>query len=298
MRSEREITPEDVAYQEYIVELINKIKQLNEAGVDTSEQRRVVRSIIEYIKSHDYASADYLIQIIEEDLKRNFSRRIAVETKPAREPASVPEKKPVETCLSYSKTPARPKRSLSHFAGKLVAVSMVFSLLGGSMAWASSGALPGSYLYPVKKSFEQAHLAVAFGPEAKAGLLASFSENRLSEAKRLLAQGETRLVLETLETMAEEIRAGLVQTEKAKNKEKLTARLQANLARHQEALSAVRAKAPEAAQAPEKGLSQAQSSIGKDKETPQAEQSKGKGKSGKPTGGKGSSDRSSGKGKK
>lgn len=88
MRVVREATVEDAAYHAYISEIIVKIKGLSGAGIDTSEQKRLIKSIIEYVRIHDYASADYLIQLLEEDLKRIPSRLMRGRTIAPLEPAT------------------------------------------------------------------------------------------------------------------------------------------------------------------------------------------------------------------
>lgn len=293
MRDIREVTPEDIAYQEYIGKLIDRAKRLSEAGIDTTEQRRIIKSIIEYIRVHDYLSADYLIQIIEEDLKRNFSQYFPVEPKATSKPRDDEKKdeKPAdEACVSYLKRPLRAKPFFVGSASRLVAVSLVFVLLSGSLAWASNRALPGDYLYPVKRAVEKTSLLLAPGPEAKAELLARFSETRLAEARSLVARGNTGLAKQALKEMREGIEAGLAQAGKAGGKSGIIARLQINLASHQKLLAGLMAKAPKAAQkdlekavgAPERGLSQAQSSVGKEtvvKSAPVGKGSSGKGSS-------------------
>jgi hypothetical protein len=82
----------------------------------------------------------------------------------------------------------RPAARLA-FAGALA----VALLVGGLTSAAASGkSLPGDPLYPVKLAVENARLAVAFDPAARARLHAQFADVRLSEAQQLIAAGRVQ----------------------------------------------------------------------------------------------------------
>lgn len=74
-----------------------------------------------------------------------------------------------------------------HAVAAMVAVS---TLAGGSgVAAASSDALPGEVLYPVKRAVEQVMLTAAWTPTAEARVQAQLAARRLTEVELLLAGG-------------------------------------------------------------------------------------------------------------
>lgn len=86
------------------------------------------------------------------------------------------------------------------FAGALRAAPLLplliaafLGLFGGSaaIASASSKAIPGDPLYPVKTSIESARLALASSPEERVRLRLAFIETRIQEALELGARGRT-----------------------------------------------------------------------------------------------------------
>jgi len=88
--------------------------------------------------------------------------------------------------------PKRRRRS-SMFAFPRLATSMAIALLfllsGTGLVSASSGALPGDNLYPVKRSWEDLRLLFIFSPEEREGLESEFEQERLDEISELLTQG-------------------------------------------------------------------------------------------------------------
>ena len=73
----------------------------------------------------------------------------------------------------------------------LITVLLTIGILGTSVgvAWASTGALPGDNLYGVKRSIEEARLALTWTATGDAALLARFADERLNEIEALLAVG-------------------------------------------------------------------------------------------------------------
>jgi hypothetical protein len=67
-------------------------------------------------------------------------------------------------------------------ARKALAIALVFILILTGTAFASSNALPGDGLYPIKRGLERAQLAITFGPNDKAELEAKFALKRIDEA--------------------------------------------------------------------------------------------------------------------
>ncbi|MGZ4127113.1 MAG: DUF5667 domain-containing protein [Actinomycetota bacterium] len=69
----------------------------------------------------------------------------------------------------------------------LLAAAIGVALMAGSAVAASSGALPGQLLYPVKRAVEKIDLAVHRDPASRARLHLQFAERRLEELRDLLA---------------------------------------------------------------------------------------------------------------
>lgn len=69
----------------------------------------------------------------------------------------------------------------------LASLALVLALTLGSMGvvGASAASLPGDTLYPVKRGWEQARLALTLNPAADAALLASFAQERVEEIEAL-----------------------------------------------------------------------------------------------------------------
>ncbi len=83
-------------------------------------------------------------------------------------------------------------------------LALVIALLGGTTAaYASAGSVPGDGLYPLKRSLEEARLALTFSPVDKTQLRVEFAARRLDEAEALLQQGQpgqAEALLSTYET--------------------------------------------------------------------------------------------------
>ena len=99
--------------------------------------------------------------------------------------------------LQYAtRTPAsgfksRVRRSLFAFPRLAfsLAVAIIFFLLSGTgMVRASSGALPGDNLYPVKRTLEDVHLLLVFNPEGREALQNEFGQKRLKEVDKLMIE--------------------------------------------------------------------------------------------------------------
>ncbi len=73
-------------------------------------------------------------------------------------------------------------------AGALIATLMVFGLIFG-VGQAAAASLPGSPLYGLKLTAEQARMELTSSPEAKAELAAELAQNRLSEVAQMVANG-------------------------------------------------------------------------------------------------------------
>jgi len=83
-------------------------------------------------------------------------------------------------------------------ANRLAVVSVVVVLVLGLSAYgvaaASTGSLPGEPLYAVKRTVEQAQLALTTDADARARLERELAERRVGEVQRLLAEGRTATV--------------------------------------------------------------------------------------------------------
>jgi hypothetical protein len=100
--------------------------------------------------------------------------------------AALPAPEPKQGAMLHAVAlAARPRRSLLRRIpapawAALIALAIVSA--GWGTVRASSGAMPGDALYPVKKLTERVSYAIARGPEAEADLLLRFSDRRLREA--------------------------------------------------------------------------------------------------------------------
>ena len=86
----------------------------------------------------------------------------------------------------------RPRRTAPHIVRLLAYVAaawVVLVLVAGGATYASADSLPGDTLYGVKRTVEQARLALVTGPD-EASLRVELAERRLDEFSALLAQNE------------------------------------------------------------------------------------------------------------
>ena len=81
----------------------------------------------------------------------------------------------------------RRRRWSTVIAGVVIAAMLFGSGIG--MKQASASALPGDYLYPVKRAGEEIQLALSFTAEGDIALLYEFAESRLDEAQSLSEEG-------------------------------------------------------------------------------------------------------------
>ncbi len=90
-----------------------------------------------------------------------------------------------------SPAPVRPrKRFLSlRVAGWAAAAVFLILLAGWGMVSASAGALPGDWLYPIKRFTERATYVLTVGPDHRAELRIRFADQRLEEVVRMHRQG-------------------------------------------------------------------------------------------------------------
>jgi len=105
----------------------------------------------------------------------------------------------VPTPFQHPSTDARtaalltlPPRHRGKRERRLVAIASVVVVLGGSasMAAAAQHALPGEALYPLKRGIEHAQTGLSTSPEGKGRDLLSQADDRLTEARGLLARSD------------------------------------------------------------------------------------------------------------
>jgi hypothetical protein len=134
----------------------------------------------------------------------------------------------------------------------LITLLLTIGILGTSVgvAWASTGALPGDRLYGVKRSIEEARLALTWTATGDAALLAGFADERLNEIEALLTVGredDIRLPLAGYEDMITRLIEVAEEAEQS-GKPGLLEHLQTSLAQNIVTLEGVQAQAPPKAQ--------------------------------------------------
>ena len=93
-------------------------------------------------------------------------------------------------------TKRAPRRTwLYNFRPLAVTITLVFFLLSSTgLVSASSGALPGDHLYPVKRTWEDMRLLFTFGEENRETLTLNYENERQEETSELLAGGRVASV--------------------------------------------------------------------------------------------------------
>ena len=96
------------------------------------------------------------------------------------------------------KSVPRPRKRWSMFAfprlATSLAIALIFLLSGTGLVSASTGALPGDSLYPLKRSWEGLRLFLVFSPEEREGLESEFEQERLDEISELLTEGRNETI--------------------------------------------------------------------------------------------------------
>lgn len=90
---------------------------------------------------------------------------------------------------------------------RVAAVMTTLTLLGGGVAYAANGSLPGSALYPVKRAAEDALVAVLPAGDLEHDLLVRLAERRAAEAGELSRREGARH--ETMTGALEDLRASV-----------------------------------------------------------------------------------------
>lgn len=134
----------------------------------------------------------------------------------------------------------------------LASLSLILSLLvlTTGVAYASTEALPGDLLYPVKQGLEQARLAISTTPEGDTALLVGFADERLAEAEALAAAGRLADLESALQGYESEITALVSRTEEISTEAStgFLEYLESRLSHHLEVLARVRTRVPASAQ--------------------------------------------------
>lgn len=89
--------------------------------------------------------------------------------------------------------PRRTRFMFTRFATSLT-LALVFLLGGTGIVGASSGALPGDNLYPVKRRWEEVRLWFEFSPEGREELESKYEQERLNEVDLLLNEGREETI--------------------------------------------------------------------------------------------------------
>lgn len=130
----------------------------------------------------------------------------------------------------------------------LITVLLTIGILGTTVgvAWASTGALPGDNLYGVKRSIEEARLALTWSATGDAALLVRFADERLNEIESLLAVGREDDIRLSLAGYDDMITRLIEVAEEAEHSGKpgLLEHLQTSLAQNIHTLESVQAQVP------------------------------------------------------
>lgn len=140
----------------------------------------------------------------------------------------------------------RPARAIATF---LIALTLVLTSTG--VAWASSDALPGDALYPVKRGVEEIRLAVTFSESGDAELLNTYTTERMDEIEALILAGRDEYLddaLDDYEVMLDRLVTQVTVLSQSEDQNSLD-HLAFSLSHQMVVLERVKANAPEAVQA-------------------------------------------------
>ena len=138
---------------------------------------------------------------------------------------------------------------------------LVVTILGASVAYASTGALPNDALYPIKLTVEQIRLAFTASARSQIELRLAFAAERLREIDRLVEAGREIEAVTALNEFDREIRALMVYAQASPDlaeRVSVLTQVAAALNQYEQWLSASEAKLPTTAQA---AIHQARSDI-------------------------------------
>jgi hypothetical protein len=155
--------------------------------------------------------------------------------------AQTPTKAAKPRMLATKQLSWRPARAI---ATLLIAFALLLTSTG--VARASSDALPGDVLYPVKRGVEEIRLAVTFNESGDAELLNAFTTERVDEIEALILAGRDEYLddaLEDYEVMLERLVAQVTQLSQSEDQKSLD-QLAFGLSHQVEVLERVKANAP------------------------------------------------------
>lgn len=154
-----------------------------------------------------------------------------------------------EGTQTASRRTAWQPRLLRRLAGVALAIAIGIAAAGGGVAWAASESLPGTPLYPVKLSIEEARLTLASSPYARVSLALRFAEERVEEIQAL-AEAGLPVPEEVVTRMELHLGQALMEAMAAPEGERLglLERVAERTQRQAQVLEQVRAGAPEHAQ--------------------------------------------------
>ncbi len=156
-----------------------------------------------------------------------------------------------------ARLPARRSRHATGLLSRVAVIRVAFTLvaimtLATSVVTASAQALPNDALYPVKRTIEQARLALAADNVHSGDLRLTFAAERLEEVKRLIDMGRGADVAVAVDDFATQMQSvvSLTQTiSDTTERTALLARVAASIETYDAVLATTQARLPESGQA-------------------------------------------------
>ncbi len=124
----------------------------------------------------------------------NFARNSKIRLLNHLRAAHVPTTAAKSRAHSSKRFSWRPARAIA-----TLFIAFMLAITSTGLAWASSDALPGDVLYPVKRSVEEIRLGITFSKSGDAELLNAFTTERMDEIEALIFAGRDEYLAETLE---------------------------------------------------------------------------------------------------
>lgn len=186
--------------------------------------------------------ADFPVQAPNEQFTRNSKIRLLNRLRAAQTP------------IRKTKTAGQSRKYLSWLPARafvtiFIAFMLVISTTG--VAWASSSALPGDALYPVKRGVEEFRLGITFSESGDTALLNAFTAERMDEIEALVRAGRDEYLgdaLQGYEDMLGRLVDQVLVLSQSEDPETLD-EFEINLTQQIEVLERVKSNAPENVQA-------------------------------------------------
>lgn len=172
------------------------------------------------------------------DFAHNSKIRLLNRLRAAQTPTTAAKRRmPAVKRLSW-----RPARAIA-----TLVITFALLLTSTGVARASSDALPGDVLYPVKRGVEEIRLAITFSESGDAELLNDFTTERVDEIEALILTGRDEYLdeaLEDYEVMLDRLVTQVTQLSQSEDQKSLD-RLALSLLHQVEVLERVKANAPD-----------------------------------------------------